>query len=1159
MRPSLRHLRPGLASLLAWIAAAVLCPGPAVPRHLEFVQQQVDARVSLSSSLTVSEDGRHLYLAGHRSLVFVRDDVTGELGFVDAANGAQGMAISPDGRNLYAHTYGQLRVFLRHPEAGTPIFLEAWRDGLNGIEYLSPASVAVSPDGRHVYVVMTDALLAVFARDLRTGVLRHLETHYDGFDGVSGLYGARHLTVSPDGAHLYVVSSPRDLERPSLAVFGRDATTGGLSFVESLAGASDGAPLSGAGFLLVSPDGRHLYVAAFAGVLTYARDPSTGELSFAGVHDGLTNSIAASPDGRYLYAASKWGAVLKVLARDAGTGMLSLVEVFPDAAGGLRGAVAVSVTPDGRHLYLAGYNDDSVAAFTRDTATGTVGFVAAYEGDVEGDADGLEGAESVAASPDGRHLYAVSRYGDVAALSRSPETGELEFIAAYDESDGFDGLDDAASVAVSPDGRNVYVASRYPDHALAVLARDETTGELDFLEAHFDGAGGVDGLDYASKVSVSPDGRHVYVASSGDNAIAAFARDATTGELTFVTAYVDGAGGVDGIAGVRSLALSPGGEQVYTVSYRDGALAAFARDAETGELQFLEAHVDGVAGVTGLGGSPYDVAVSPDGTHVYVLNSGTAVVAFQRQAASGRLAFLDARFEDVTGAHRLEVSRDGEYVYVFGSEISVFSRQAATGALKLLEVESFPYYYSYWGPTGTQSPDGRHLYVVAALGGTDGVVALRRTDGACRSTAHSLCLAGNRFRFALDWRDHRGNTGSARAVPQGTGESGLLYYFNPDNWELQVKVIDACTYNDRFWVFAAGTTDVEYTLRVTDELAGVTRTYFNPLGNAAAAITDTAAFATCDSGTTPAARSAWELPAAAFDAAALAAASSAGALSTPLRTAADTGSGAGAAPGKDGELPYVLVGLGDKCLDVEGGGTADGTPVNLFACHRGPNQRWQFEWDCGYGGCSEDFEIQGHGGNCLQPGEETPSGRTPLVMAPCGGEEDRWLDVGIFPERLRLVHAQSGRCADVEGGSTADGTPVNLFECHEGANQIWKYLQVRCFSNPVQRCLNQSRFEVEVEWRDFAGDTGLGRAVSHGSADSGLFWFFTPENWEMLVKVLDGCGINGYHWVFAGATTNVEYTLRVTDTETGQVREYFNPLGRSAPAITDTSAFATCP
>jgi hypothetical protein len=108
-------------------------------------------------------------------------------------------------------------------------------------------------------------------------------------------------------------------------------------------------------------------------------------------------------------------------------------------------------------------------------------------------------------------------------------------------------------------------------------------------------------------------------------------------------------------------------------------------------------------------------------------------------------------------------------------------------------------------------------------------------------------------------------------------------------------------------------------------------------------------------------------------------------------------------------------------------------------------------------------------------------------------------------------------------------------------------------------CLQGGRFRAEVEWRDFAGNTGLGRVVPTLTNESGLFWFFNPPNWELMVKVLDGCALTGHHWVFSAATTNVEYTLTVTDTFSGEVRTYQNPLGVSAPAVTDTTAFSTCP
>ena len=116
-----------------------------------------------------------------------------------------------------------------------------------------------------------------------------------------------------------------------------------------------------------------------------------------------------------------------------------------------------------------------------------------------------------------------------------------------------------------------------------------------------------------------------------------------------------------------------------------------------------------------------------------------------------------------------------------------------------------------------------------------------------------------------------------------------------------------------------------------------------------------------------------------------------------------------------------------------------------------------------------------------------------------------------------------------------------------------------CVADDLTMCLNDGRFKIEMAWRVANGDIGTGRVVDFTANDSGLFYFFDSENWEVLVKVLDGCALNDHFWVFAAATTDVEYTLQVTDTMTGEVQEYFNPLGQASPAITDTSAFETCP
>ncbi|MEM1249009.1 MAG: hypothetical protein AAGK22_21685, partial [Acidobacteriota bacterium] len=99
-----------------------------------------------------------------------------------------------------------------------------------------------------------------------------------------------------------------------------------------------------------------------------------------------------------------------------------------------------------------------------------------------------------------------------------------------------------------------------------------------------------------------------------------------------------------------------------------------------------------------------------------------------------------------------------------------------------------------------------------------------------------------------------------------------------------------------------------------------------------------------------------------------------------------------------------------------------------------------------------------------------------------------------------------------------------------------------CAPSPTTLCLGNNRFRVDVTWSDFQGGTGAGRSVPL-TEDTGSFWFFDPDNLELIVKVIDGTAINGNHWVFYGALSDVAYELRVTDTETGRTATYSNPAG----------------
>ncbi|HEV8630586.1 MAG TPA: hypothetical protein VGV61_09745 [Thermoanaerobaculia bacterium] len=115
--------------------------------------------------------------------------------------------------------------------------------------------------------------------------------------------------------------------------------------------------------------------------------------------------------------------------------------------------------------------------------------------------------------------------------------------------------------------------------------------------------------------------------------------------------------------------------------------------------------------------------------------------------------------------------------------------------------------------------------------------------GTCAPSATQLCLNQGRFRVRAKWET--GNAqGNGMTVPF-SAESGSFWFFSPVNLELDVKVINACSLNNRYWVYAAGLTDVKVALTVVDTVASVTKTYDNPLNHTFTTITDSAAFATC--------------------------------------------------------------------------------------------------------------------------------------------------------------------------------------------------------------------------------------------------------------------------------------------------------------------------
>lgn len=99
------------------------------------------------------------------------------------------------------------------------------------------------------------------------------------------------------------------------------------------------------------------------------------------------------------------------------------------------------------------------------------------------------------------------------------------------------------------------------------------------------------------------------------------------------------------------------------------------------------------------------------------------------------------------------------------------------------------------------------------------------------------------------------------------------------------------------------------------------------------------------------------------------------------------------------------------------------------------------------------------------------------------------------------------------------------------------------------------RFQVEAVWKTKPGEVGSAMPVPLTDT-TGFFWFFSAQNVEAVVKIVDGCGLNQKFWFFAGGLTDVLASLRVTDRVTGAVRIYENPQGTPFQPIQDTSAFA---
>ncbi len=176
---------------------------------------------------------------------------------------------------------------------------------------------------------------------------------------------------------------------------------------------------------------------------------------------------------------------------------------------------------------------------------------------------------------------------------------------------------------------------------------------------------------------------------------------------------------------------------------------------------------------------------------------------------------------------------------------------------------------------------------------------------------------------------------------------------------------------------------------------------------------------------------------------------------------------------------------------------------------------------------------------------------------------------GIGTSRIDSIQllAQNDYFLVTAGYNNADfGTFTNTITCDDATRVLVGYGQfgdnsASAYDGRYAQLLN-GRFEVSVTGFNFASTPFVGKSVPLASNDSALFYFFTAANFELLVKVVDGCSLNSRYWVYYAATTNVDFTLKVTDTFLPgpfNYITYHNPLGSQlATSVADSDAFATC-
>ncbi|MCB9134594.1 MAG: beta-propeller fold lactonase family protein [Anaerolineales bacterium] len=434
-----------------------------------------------------------------------------------------------------------------------------------------------------------------------------------------------------------------------------------------------------------------------------------------------TYDVAVSPDGQYVYVTNYVSNKIVVYKRDAVTGNLSFVMDYQNNVD-MVGPAMIEVSPDGTQVYVTAIDSDAFLIFNRSSTYGFVTLDHVFKNSAP--TPGLDYAFGLTVSPDGRNIYVTGFYSNA-------------LVTFYRDADGYVGYDstfvDNTHLAypyipvISPDGKHIYVSgggtSGFPDYGyVSVFARDAFDGSISFVQQLEQSDPScffncIWGLEQAWGITVSPDGKNVYVTGFYDDSIVRFNRNAFDGMLTY------------GDYQSNSLLEDP-----TTPVTKTGTLTSSQTVSQTAllseTLQTLSPLTPGgieAIYATGLDGA-VDVKVSPDGRYVYVTGFySDAVAVFGRNLSNGYLTQIQTILDDgslnLNGAREIGLSPDGSSVYV---------TSYADGALQLFEIANPIPTLSSLLPASVQAGSGG--FTLEVMGENFMPTSIARINGVDRPT-----------------------------------------------------------------------------------------------------------------------------------------------------------------------------------------------------------------------------------------------------------------------------------------------------------------------------------------------------------------------------------------------------------------------------------------